>query len=92
MDEETKQLIDKLEERIKTLEEKKQEPLKEVTKKEFLPTFDILKVYKLLANLPIYNVARTGTPENGEIWLSDISGTRKINARISGTTYSATIT
>jgi len=91
MDEETKQIIETLENRIKALEEKK-ESIVQPIKKEFLPSFDILKVFKLIANLPIYTVARTGTPENGEIWLSEISDTRKINARISGTTYSVEIT
>jgi pyridoxal biosynthesis lyase PdxS len=90
--EELKTHIERLEDRIRELEEKKQEPLKEITKSEFLPTYDILKVYKLLANLPIYTVARTGNPDNGEVWLSNISGTRKINARINGTTYSSTLT
>jgi hypothetical protein len=89
--EELKTHIDGLEDRIKTLEEIKiKEP--PLIKKDFLPTFDILKVFKLMANLPVYTVARTGTPDDGEIWLSNISGTRKINARISGVTYSTTIT
>jgi len=91
MEEELKQKIEELQDRIEKLENKK-EPLKEAIKKEFLPTYDILKVFKLLANLPVYTVARTGTPDNGEVWLSDIDDTRKINAYISGTTYSATIT
>ena len=85
--------IETLETRIKTLEDRT--PVQEFQiqkQQEFLPSYDILKVYKLIANLPIYTVARAETPDNGEIWLSDISGTRKLNARISGVTYSATIT
>jgi hypothetical protein len=87
---ELQQVVERLEERIRVLETKNTEI--QVVKKEFLPFYDILKVYKLIANLPIYTVARVGTPDDGEVWLSNISGTRKINARISGTTYSATIT
>jgi hypothetical protein len=83
---------EQLEERIKALEDKKQEPILETKQKEFLPFYEVLKVNKLFANLPVYTVARTDTPQQGEIWLTDISGTRKINAHISGTTYSATIT
>lgn len=42
-------------------------------------------------NLPVLTYVPT-TLAHGDVWISDISGTRKINIRIGGVTYSATIT
>lgn len=42
-------------------------------------------------NAPVFTVALSA-PQNGDIWISDISTVRKLNARISGTTYSVTLT
>ena len=90
--EELRQYMEVLESRIKELEDKKQqEPIK-TEQKEIVRSFDVLRVFKLLASLPVYTVARTGTPQHGEIYITDIGGTRKINVYISGTNYSATIT
>ena len=83
--------LEELENRIKLLEDKK-EPVEEIKQKPTIPSYDILRVYKLYASLPVYTVARTGTPQHGEIYITDISGTRKLNAFISGTNYSITIT
>ena len=56
---------EQLESRIKELEDKKTPDSIEVERKrEFLPTYDILKVWKLLANLPIYTVARAEQNHN----------------------------
>lgn len=76
--------IQKLEKRIRELENRKEI-------KPSVPFYDILLVNKLLASLPVYTSARTGTPKNGEIYLTNISGTRKICAYISGTEYCATL-
>lgn len=54
--------------------------------------FGTIRALLFKGGLPIYTSARTDTPKQGEVWLSDISGTRKLNARISGTTYSVTLT
>lgn len=45
----------------------------------------------LKGGLPIYTKARTGQKQ-GEVYLTDISGTRKICAYISGVEYCATLT
>jgi len=88
--EELRNNIERLEDRIKDLEDKKAPQIvKDIKKPEF---YDILRVYKLYASLPVYTATRTGTPQNGEIYITDISGTRKINVFIGGTNYSITIT
>lgn len=42
-------------------------------------------------NLPILT-ADPSSPSNGDLWITDISSVRKINVRISGVTYSVTLT
>ena len=42
-------------------------------------------------NLPVLTAAPS-SPSDGDVWVSDITGTRKFNARISGVTYSVTLT
>jgi len=67
----------------------------EVKPYEGVKRYDELKVGKLYASLPVYTEARPDTPQQGEIWLESVSGTRSIKARIvdtSNTTYSITIT
>ena len=84
--EELQTKVEGLEKRIKELELPKTEI------KPTVPFYDILRVNKLYASLPVYTVARTGTPQNGEIYLTDIGGTRKFCAFISGVEYSEIIT
>lgn len=90
--EELRNNMERLEDRIKDLEDKKSPQMVEDIKKTPVKSYDILRVHKLYASLPIYTVARIGTPQNGEIYITDIGGTRKINVFISGTNYSVTIT
>ena len=84
--------MERLEDRIRELEQKK-EQIKIENKQTFIiPSFDILRVNKLYASLPVFTVARTGTPQNGEIYITNIGGIRKINIYISGVNYSIAIT
>lgn len=56
--------------------------------------FQQLTAMLLKAGLPIYTSARNTTqtpPGQGEIWLEDVGGTRKICAFISGTAYKVII-
>jgi len=90
--EELRLYAEQLEKRIKELEDRKEPIIQQEKRKEFLPTYDILKVYKLLASLPVHTVARTDIPTQGEIYITNISGTRKLNAYINGVQYSVAIT
>jgi hypothetical protein len=91
--EELKIHIERLEDRIRDLENKqKEKKIDKIIKKDIVSFYDILLVNKLLASLPVYTTARTGTPKDGEIYLTNISGTRKICAYIAGTEYCATLT
>ncbi|MFT5266621.1 MAG: hypothetical protein ACI88C_000042 [Acidimicrobiales bacterium] len=42
-------------------------------------------------NAPTFTVS-LGTPVNGDVWITNISSVRKLNAHISGVTYSVTLT
>jgi hypothetical protein len=42
-------------------------------------------------NVPVFN-ADPGDLDHGDIWITDIGGTRKMNVRISGITYSVEVT
>lgn len=91
--EEIRQYAERLEDRIRELELKIDNPITKTEKKtEFVPMYDILRVIKLYASLPIYTTARTDIPKQGEIYITDIGGTRKLNVYINGVQYSATIT
>jgi hypothetical protein len=54
--------------------------------------FKKLNTLTIKAGLPIFTSARTDNPRQGEIYLTDIGGTRKICAFINGTEYSEIIT
>lgn len=57
--------------------------------------FQALLTTKLRAGIPIYTALRNTAqiaPMQGEIWLENISGVRKIVVWISGTAYKVTIT
>jgi len=54
--------------------------------------FKNLNTLKLKAGLHIFTQARTDKPREGELYLTNIAGTRKICAYIGGTEYTATLT
>ena len=59
-----------------------------------IKTYDILKVDRLYANLPVYTAARVDTPKSGEIYITSIAGARKLNVYIRDTlnqAWSATL-
>ena len=86
--------MEDLTKRVEALERKLSHPMPfEMQKIIEQVNFDSLNILKV--KIPIYIVARTDKPIQGEMWITNIAGSpsvRKINAYINGTTYSATLT
>ena len=87
------ELEKKLDKKVKEFEMIMSYPLDVGIKKTIEQTFfNNLKVLTLKGGLPVFTTARDDIPKQGEIYITDISGTRKLNAFISGVNYSVTIT
>lgn len=82
--------IDQLRQELDLLRTQKSE--KNITNDALVKSFDVLMVDTLIAGLPVYTVARTGIPKQGQPYVTNIAGTRKICVYISGTEYCATLT
>lgn len=92
----TEERLNKLEKQVLSLEKQSGKlnfPLDFNSQKIIeMAKFQLIQALVFKGGLPIFTSARTDVPTQGEVYLTDIGGTRKINAYINKVNYSATLT